>query len=79
MSNTSPSAPDSVASHHYFDRDVGHKAVKLLPSEYYVTTDDTVLSTVLGSCVAACLRDPVAGIPARPPSHARPTSTESCR
>ncbi|MFL9670124.1 chemoreceptor glutamine deamidase CheD [Variovorax sp. AB1(2024)] len=62
MSNTSPSAPDSVASHHYFDRDVGHKAVKLLPSEYYVTMDDTVLSTVLGSCVAACLHDAEAGV-----------------
>lgn len=50
-------APGSVASHHYFDRDVGSMAVKLLPSEYYVTTTDTVLTTVLGSCVSACLID----------------------
>jgi chemotaxis protein CheD len=50
-------APGSVASHHYFDRDVGSMAVKLLPSEYYVTTTDTVLTTVLGSCVSACLLD----------------------
>ncbi|MBB3179108.1 chemoreceptor glutamine deamidase CheD [Variovorax sp. Sphag1AA] len=50
-------APGSVASHHYFDRDVGSMAVKLLPSEYYVTTTDTVLTTVLGSCVSACLVD----------------------
>jgi len=49
--------PGSVASHHYFDRDVGSMAVKLLPSEYYVTTTDTVLTTVLGSCVSACLVD----------------------
>lgn len=55
-------APDSVASHHYFDRDVGQMAVKLLPSEYYVTAGDTVLSTVLGSCVAACLHDAEAGV-----------------
>jgi chemotaxis protein CheD len=54
--------PGSVASHHYFDRDVGRMAVKLLPSEYYVTTTGTVLSTVLGSCVAACLLDADAGI-----------------
>lgn len=50
-------APGSVASLHYFDRDVGSMAVKLLPSEYYVTTTDTVLTTVLGSCVSACLVD----------------------
>jgi chemotaxis protein CheD len=50
-------APDSIASHHYYDRDVGAMAVKLLPSEYYVTTTDTVLTTVLGSCVAACILD----------------------
>ncbi|MBO9515086.1 MAG: chemoreceptor glutamine deamidase CheD [Variovorax sp.] len=50
-------APDAVASHHYFDRDVGSMAVKLLPSEYYVTTTDTVLTTVLGSCVSACIID----------------------
>ena len=31
--------------------------------EHHVTSDaDVVLSTVLGSCVAMCLRDPVAGI-----------------
>jgi chemotaxis protein CheD len=58
----SAAAPDSVASHHYFDRDVGLMAVKLLPSEYYVTASDTVLSTVLGSCVAACLHDVEAGV-----------------
>lgn len=49
--------PGAVATHHYFDRDVGEMAVKLLPSEYYVTTTDTVLTTVLGSCVAACIVD----------------------
>ena len=51
-----------MASHHYFDRDIGCKAVKLLPSEYYVTQDDTTLTTVLGSCVAACLHDAQAGV-----------------
>jgi chemotaxis protein CheD len=55
-------APGSVASHHYFDRDVGMMAVKLLPSEYYVTSSNTALSTVLGSCVAACLHDREAGV-----------------
>jgi len=58
----SAAVPGSVASHHYFDRDFDRMAVKLLPSEYYVTTTDTVLTTVLGSCVAACLVDLEAGV-----------------
>ena len=29
--------PAAVARHHYFDRDFGRMAVKLLPCEYYVT------------------------------------------
>lgn len=58
----SPEPPGWVASHHYFDRDFGRMAVKLLPSQYYVTTKATVLLTVLGSCVAACLHDPLAGV-----------------
>jgi chemotaxis protein CheD len=49
--------PDSIATRRYFDRELGRNAVKLLPCEYYVTTDATVLTTVLGSCVAACLQD----------------------
>ena len=35
MTATHVGAPGAVASHHYFDRDVGLMAVKLLPSEYY--------------------------------------------
>lgn len=55
-------AEESVATHHYFDREFDSAAVKLLPNEYYVTPDDMILSTVLGSCVAACVRDSTAGI-----------------
>ena len=54
--------PGPLATHHYFDRELGCTAVKLLPSQYYVTTSDTVLTTVLGSCVAACLLDVDSGI-----------------
>ena len=56
------SAEESLATHHYFDREFDSAAVKLLPNEYYVTAADMVLSTVLGSCVAACVRDSVAGV-----------------
>jgi len=56
------SAEESLATHHYFDREFDSAAVKLLPNEYYVTAADMVLSTVLGSCVAACVRDSTAGV-----------------
>jgi chemotaxis protein CheD len=42
----------------YFDRTFESEAIKILPGEYFVTTGDLVLVTVLGSCVAACIRDP---------------------
>ena len=35
---------------------------KLLPGDFYVTTHDEVLDTVLGSCVSACIRNPRLGI-----------------
>ena len=36
----------------------GMLIAKLLPGDYYVTRDDEVLDTVLGSCVSACIRNP---------------------
>ncbi len=47
-----------LAPTHYFDRQFGSEAAKILPGEYYVTARDMVLVTVLGSCVSACVRDP---------------------
>jgi len=35
------------------------KHVKLKPGEYYVSKEKIVLSTLLGSCVSACLYDPI--------------------
>ncbi|MBF5014692.1 chemoreceptor glutamine deamidase CheD [Burkholderia pseudomultivorans] len=51
-----------IATNRYFDNHFGLPGVKLLPNEFYTTADDMVLMTVLGSCVAACLHDPFAGI-----------------
>jgi chemotaxis protein CheD len=45
------------ASTVYFEREFERNAVKLLPGEYFVSEDDIVLSTVLGSCIAACMWD----------------------
>jgi len=51
-----------VSPNKYFDRNFNTDAVKILPGEYYVTGRDMVLVTVLGSCVAACIRDRQSGI-----------------
>ncbi len=53
---------EQVATNIYFDKNFNHQAVKLLPGEYYVTDKDLLLVTVLGSCVAACIRDCYSGI-----------------
>lgn len=36
----------------------GQIVARLLPGDYYVTCEDEVLDTVLGSCVSACIRNP---------------------
>ena len=47
---------------HYWDRQRQMPAAKILPGEYYITLHDELISTVLGSCVSACIRDRVFGI-----------------
>ena len=47
----------------YYDSRFQAIAVKVLPGQHYVTDrPDEMLVTVLGSCVAACIRDPVAEV-----------------
>ena len=53
---------EHLATNRYFDRHFESEAAKILPGEYFVTTKDMLLVTVLGSCVAACIRDPDSGI-----------------
>jgi chemotaxis protein CheD len=36
--------------------------VKILPGEYYVTRGAEAISTVLGSCISACVRDPLKNV-----------------
>ena len=43
----------------YHDARFQTPAAKLLPTQYLVVDDGTALVTVLGSCVAACIRDPL--------------------
>lgn len=46
----------------YWDKMNNTFAAKILPGEYYVTVNDEIIVTVLGSCVSACIRDRVFGI-----------------
>ncbi len=43
--------------------DAGHQKVNIVQGEYFVTDDPSVMvTTLLGSCVAACIRDPIARV-----------------
>jgi chemotaxis protein CheD len=53
---------EQFATNIYYDRTFDRDAAKILPGEYYVTCKDMLIVTVLGSCVAACIRDRVTGV-----------------
>lgn len=53
---------EQLATNLYFDRNFDCEAAKILPGEYYFTRKPMLIVTVLGSCVAACLRDRTTGI-----------------
>lgn len=46
----------------YWDPEHQIITAKILPGEYYVTNRNEMITTVLGSCVSACIRDVVSGI-----------------
>ncbi|QCW82150.1 chemoreceptor glutamine deamidase CheD [Methylotuvimicrobium buryatense] len=57
-----PALPGFASINRYWDRENDIIAAKLLPGEYYVTNENEMITTVLGSCIAACIRDSVLGI-----------------
>lgn len=46
----------------YFDARLNTRVYKLPPGSFHVATADEVISTLLGSCVAACIYDPLRAI-----------------
>jgi chemotaxis protein CheD len=46
----------------YWDRKNSMWVAKILPGELYVSANSEMIVTVLGSCIAACIRDKVTGI-----------------
>ncbi|MEN9383606.1 MAG: stimulates methylation of protein [Pseudomonadota bacterium] len=53
---TTPRKPGE-ASFFFHDHHFKFNAAKVLPGEYFVSKDDMVIMTVLGSCIAACIWD----------------------
>jgi chemotaxis protein CheD len=58
---TRPKSPDPLPGfdqlQRFWEPDTAHWTVKLLPGEYYVTRNEEAITTVLGSCVSACICD----------------------
>ncbi|MDR2877794.1 MAG: chemoreceptor glutamine deamidase CheD [Chromatiales bacterium] len=46
----------------YWDNTHNCVVAKILPGDYYVTTKNEMILTVLGSCVSACVRDSANGV-----------------
>jgi chemotaxis protein CheD len=61
-----PEQPQSLPGFEHLQRfwepDTQRWTVKILPGEYYVARGDEAITTVLGSCISACIRDPVAQV-----------------
>jgi chemotaxis protein CheD len=67
LSNTSRPEPPAMLPafahmQRFWDPQLAQWTVKILPGEYYVTRGEEVISTVLGSCISACVRDPVRNV-----------------
>ena len=46
----------------FWDAPSGIWVAQVLPGEFYVSNQDEIITTVLGSCVSTCIRDDVAGV-----------------
>ena len=61
----SPSRPQTLPGFDHvqraWDRNNERWSARILPGEYFVTRNDEIITTVLGSCISACVRDPVLG------------------
>ena len=57
-----PMLPAFAHMQRFWDPQLDHWTVKILPGEYYVTRAEEAVSTVLGSCISACVRDPVKNV-----------------
>ncbi|NWF72650.1 MAG: chemoreceptor glutamine deamidase CheD [Nitrospirae bacterium] len=60
---TPDASPDAFAHiRRMRDSRFPHEIASILPGEFFVSRDPMIVYTVLGSCISACIRDPVAGV-----------------
>jgi len=59
---TTPTLPGFEHVNRYWDPRMGTSAAKILPGECYVSNSGEMIVTVLGSCIAACIRDKKIGV-----------------
>jgi chemotaxis protein CheD len=57
-----PSNPGFEAIQRTWDAPANRWMAKILPGEYYVAVGDEAITTVLGSCISACIRDRELGV-----------------
>ncbi len=65
LQNKRPLPPATAGFEHvnrYWDRTMNLPAAKILPGECYVSGHGEIIATVLGSCIAACIRDKEIGV-----------------
>ncbi|WP_300531150.1 chemotaxis protein CheD [Maricaulis sp.] len=65
MARSAAARQETPANGRYHDRASDRWVVKVLPGAQHVSSDPNgqeLISTVLGSCVAACIHDPLLGI-----------------
>ncbi len=55
-------APEFAHIKRYWDPTDECVVARVQPGEYYLTKEEEIISTVLGSCVSACVRDPMVGV-----------------
>jgi len=59
---SAPSVAGFETIKRYWDKTHNIVAAKILPGEYYVTASNELVTTVLGSCISACIRDKEHGV-----------------
>lgn len=57
-----PSEPVFARVNRFWDPKNSRWAAKISPGEYYTSTENELISTVLGSCIAACVRNRKTGV-----------------
>ena len=60
--NSKPSSDPFAHVRRMHDSRFPYEIAAILPGEFFVSAEPMIVYTVLGSCISACIRDPVAGV-----------------